>query len=564
IFGAKETTGLQRLLVTVLVSVMAVYIVGGVASVFNLETTGTFSEQVGPLFTSGFAGLLGTVGFVFVSYAGLTKIASVAEEIKDPGRNIPLGMILSIISTTAIYVVGILVMMALMPYQDFQSSLTPVADAAGAALGFLPGDLGVILVVVSAVAAFASTGNAGILAASRYPMAMGRDHLVPEWFARIDPRTNTPVLSIVFTSALMILAILFLDESAIAKVASTFQLLIFMLVNLAVIVMRESKIEFYDPIYSSPFYPWMQVAGIGASLFLLSYIGADALALTVVVIGLSVAWFYFYGLKRVERYGAVFHWFANLGENRYEGLEDELHTILREKGTRDDDNFMEVVTRATVLDFNGGKSWMNVVMEATNEFTHRYPMLDADEMASAFVRSVNNTYALVPQGAMIMNLRLKNVNHSELVIVRSKDGVMIDHDHNELTDKEEMHAFFFIISPEEKSGQHLRIIAELTNHIETDDFAHTWEIAHNEQELKEILLHSDRLLTLWLDSNERTAPLIGRPMRELDIPEDALIALVRRSDDVLIPRGSTILQDGDRITIIGTEDSIQWLYEEYV
>ncbi|MEL6309830.1 MAG: APC family permease, partial [Chloroflexota bacterium] len=96
IFGAKETTGLQRLLVTVLVSVMAVYIVGGVASVFNLETTGTFSEQVGPLFTSGFAGLLGTVGFVFVSYAGLTKIASVAEEIKDPGRNIPLGMILSI------------------------------------------------------------------------------------------------------------------------------------------------------------------------------------------------------------------------------------------------------------------------------------------------------------------------------------------------------------------------------------------------------------------------------------------------------------------------------------
>ncbi|MEL6269854.1 MAG: amino acid permease [Chloroflexota bacterium] len=564
IFGAKETTGLQRVLVIVLVSVMAVYIVGGIANVFG---EGSIASQPGsftPFFTAGIAGLLGTVGFVFVSYAGLTKIASVAEEIKNPGRNIPLGMILSIVSTTIIYVVGVIVMTIVLPIDDFQSSLTPVADAARTTMSWLPGNVGIILIVVSATAAFASTGNAGILAASRYPLAMGRDHLLPGAFASINPRTSTPVFSIVFTAALMIFAILALDESAIAKVASAFQLLIFMLVNLAVIVMRESKIEFYDPIYRTPLYPYMQIAGIGASIFLLSYIGADALGLTVGVMAFTLLWFYLYAYKRVERYGAIFHWFAQLGEKRYEGLEDELHTILREKGLREEDPFSEVITRATVVDLPDNKKWLDVVAEATNLFTHKSPMLDSDRIASDFISSINNTYVLVPQGAVIPNLRLKDVNHTEIVIIRSKSGVLMDHDGNELTDKERIHAFFFVISPEEQAGQHLRIIAELINHIETDDFAHTWAIANDEQEIKEILLHSERLLTLWITPEGRTAPLVNTALRDLRFPEGTLIALIRRNNNVLIPRGSTILEAGDRVTIIGEEEDIQWLFEEYV
>lgn len=564
IFGAKETTRLQRLLVVILVTVMAVFIASGVLSLLGSDTVATGAEQTLPFLTNGMAGLLGTVGFVFVSYAGLTKIASVSEEVVNPGRNIPLGMVLSIISTTAIYVIGIIVMMAVLPFESFAASLTPVADAANVALGWLPGNSGVFLVVVSATAAFASTGNAGILAASRYPLAMGRDHLLPAIFSRISSRTGTPIFSIVFTASIMIFAILALDESAIAKIASTFQLLIFMLVNLAVIVMRESKIEFYDPVYRTPLYPTMQIAGIVASLFLLSYIGADALALTVVVIGATLLWFYFYALKRVERYGAIFHWFARLGENRYQGLEDELHDILREKGVREEDPFMEVVTRATVIEMPADSRWIDVVREATNSFTHKSPMLDADRMATAFMASLSNTYVLLSQGAIIPNLRFKNISHTEVVIIRSKTGVMMDHDSNELTANERIHAFFFVVSPEEKAGQHLRIIAQIINHIEANDFASTWQLARDDHEIKEILLHSERLLTLWLDADGRTSPLIGQSMRDLNFPENTLIALIQRDGDILIPHGSTTLQLGDRITVIGDEQGIQWLFEEYV
>jgi len=562
IFGAKETTSLQRILIIVLVLVMSVYIVGGIFSAIGMEISTARATE--PFFLDGIAGLFGTVGFVFVSYAGLTKIASVSEEVKNPGRNIPLGMTLSIISTTIIYVVGIAIMTIVLDPDQFQASLTPVADAASAALGWLPGDIGVLLVVAAAVAAFASTGNAGILAASRYPLAMGRDRLLPKQFSGVSERTNTPIFSIVITSGIMIFAILLLDESTIAKVASTFQLLIFMLVNLAVIVMRESKIEFYDPVFRTPLYPWMQVAGIFASLFLLSYIGATALALTMVVIGLTTLWYFYYAHKKVVRHGAVFHWFANLGENRYEGLETELHEILREKGVREEDPFSEVVTRAQVIDIHEECSLIDATMRVTRLLTQKYPMLDEDEMVVGFIQSMSKNYTMVEHGATIPNLRLSAVDHTEIIIVRSEQGVLLDHDNDSGTGKVRIHALFYTVSPESSSGQHLRIIAQLINHIETDDFAHTWEIAQNEQEIKEILLHDDRVLTLWIAENTRTQSLIGKAMRDLTLPEGTLVALIRRGDAVLFPRGNTTLEIGDRITIIGEPDDIQWLYEEYV
>jgi len=562
IFGAKETTSLQRILIIVLILVMSVYLVGGIFAAMGMEISTAVSEE--PFLLDGIAGLFGTVGFVFVSYAGLTKIASVSEEVKNPGRNIPLGMTLSIISTTIIYVVGIAIMTVVLDPVQFQTSLTPVADAAGVALGWLPGDIGTLLVVAAAVAAFASTGNAGILAASRYPLAMGRDRLLPNAFSGISERTNTPVFSIVVTSALMIFAILLLDESTIAKVASTFQLIIFMLVNLAVIVMRESKIEFYDPVFRTPLYPWMQIHGIFASLFLLSYIGADALALTMVVISFTIVWYLYYASKKVVRHGAVFHWFANLGERRYEGIETELHEILREKGVREEDPFSEVVTRAQVIDMHEERSIIDISMRVSRLLTQKYPMLDEDELVFNFIQSMNKNYTLTEHGATIPNQRLQAIDHTELIIVRSEKGVLLDHDHDSGTEKIRVNALFFVISPESNSGQHLRIIAQLINHVETDDFVHTWEIAENEQEIKEILLHDERVLTLFILNNTRTSKLIGKEMRNLNLPEGTLVALIRRDDKIIFPRGSTTLEHDDRITIIGEPDDIQWLYEEYV
>ena len=107
---------------------------------------------------------------------------------------------------------------------------------------WLPTRVGVVLVVVAALAAFASMANAGIMAASRFPFAMARDRLLPDALAAIG-RFQTPVVSIVATSAFMALLLVVLDVEKVVKVASTFKLLIFMLVNVSVIVMREKIIS---------------------------------------------------------------------------------------------------------------------------------------------------------------------------------------------------------------------------------------------------------------------------------------------------------------------------------
>ena len=129
VVGAKETSGLQRVLVTVLVGVLVFFVVQGLVAVSGLGA-GEIERQFTPFLPFGTDGLIATVGLVFVSYAGLTKVASVAEEVQDPDRNLPLGMFLSLATATAIYCVGVFIMIAVLDSSELRSDLTPVATAA--------------------------------------------------------------------------------------------------------------------------------------------------------------------------------------------------------------------------------------------------------------------------------------------------------------------------------------------------------------------------------------------------------------------------------------------------
>ncbi|MCK5448518.1 MAG: amino acid permease, partial [Gemmatimonadetes bacterium] len=245
--GAKQSSGLQRFLVIIVLGFLAVFMVQGLFSVAGGESLQTLREtQFSPFFTDGVQGLFATIGLVFISYAGLTKVASISEEVKDPDRNLPLGMLLALLTASAVYVVGVFLMVSVIDADVLHGDLTPVATAGRTFFDWLPGPAALGLVVVPALAGLAAAGNAGILSASRYPLAMARDNLISPRFAKLG-RFQTPTLALLATGALIVLAISTLDVLSVAKLASTFQLLIFALVNLAVIVMRESGIEAYDP-----------------------------------------------------------------------------------------------------------------------------------------------------------------------------------------------------------------------------------------------------------------------------------------------------------------------------
>jgi amino acid transporter len=272
--STKKTSNLQNILVVILIAILGAFIFNGLYNIIfaNNNEIITIKKQFSPFLTNGMEGLVYTTGFVFVSYLGLTQITSVAEEIKNPERNIPLGMLLSLIVTGLIYVLGVFIMVALLNPDQFATDFAPVATTARKLFTWLPGDWGAYLISAAAMAAFASTGNAGLLATSRYPFAMGRDKLLPSIFSKVG-RKGTPTFAILLTTGFIIFFILILSEEGIVKLASTFQLIVFALINFSVIVFRNSAIDAYDPGYRSPFYPYMQIIGIIFSIVLIIYMG---------------------------------------------------------------------------------------------------------------------------------------------------------------------------------------------------------------------------------------------------------------------------------------------------
>lgn len=157
-----------------LLGILLVYIGLGLRVVSPSNFSPFFSKGLGPVFT--------TASFVFISYGGLTKVAALAEETKNPGRNLPLGMFLSIVVTCILYALVIFVTIGVSDPQVLEGTLTPVSDGAEVFGGYILK----VIISVAAFLAFISTANAGIMTASRYPLGMSRDRLMPTVFRKLS------------------------------------------------------------------------------------------------------------------------------------------------------------------------------------------------------------------------------------------------------------------------------------------------------------------------------------------------------------------------------------------
>lgn len=551
-FGAKKSGSFQILLVLGLLALLGYFIGGGLPK-FNLA-------NFAGIYDVGAESLLATAGLVYISYVGVTNVASLSEEVADPERNLPIGVFLALGTAILIYGLGTITMVGLVPPDILAGDLTPVATAARAGLG----EVGALLLSVAALLAFTSVANAGTLSASRYPLAMSRDHLAPRLFQRIG-RLGTPLYAIALSVVAIVAIILLLDPTGIAKLASSFQLLMFALVCLAVIVMRESKLASYDPGYRSPLYPWLQIFGIVSAGVLISEMGVWSLSFTLGLALIGVLWFVYYGRTRVKRTGAIFHVFERLGHARYEGLDHELRGILREKGLREEDRFEEIVSRSLVIDLEEHGEFEEIVTRVSDwmgEQTH----VEARDIERQLLDRTHIGATPVTHGVGLPHLWIDDLEHPEMVLVRSRVGVHIHYTHpltNEETDAE-LKAIFFLFSPDNDPSQHLRMLAQIAERVDEDSFASEWETAVNEQELKEALLHNDRFTSIIVGRDERTSELVNHSLRELSLPEGCLVAMVRRANHVYVPDGGTAIRTGDSLTFIGDEAGIRELQDRYL
>ena len=285
VFGLKKVEKTQLFIVSVsIISLIVIIILG-----FNSFDT----KLTEPVFSDGSNGFIAGVAFLYISYAGVTKIAAIAGEIKNPAKNLPLTMIISLFLITTIYCMVALALVGNVEASILATDIKPIhtlfQTIGGDTFGLIAGVVGVLTLM--------SMANSGVLASSRFPFAMSKDGLLPSYLAGINSRFMTPASAILTTSILIALAIIFLDVVKIAKLASAFKVLMFIFNELTVIVLRETNAQWYKPTFKSPLYPYVQIFGILSGIVLLAFLGVMPVVSVLGVVVLGFLIFLVYGSK---------------------------------------------------------------------------------------------------------------------------------------------------------------------------------------------------------------------------------------------------------------------------
>lgn len=365
--GIKESGLVQASLVTVVFAVLVLFIGGG--------ATFVESDLYHPFFAGGIDGLLSTAALVFVSYAGVTKVASLAEEVANPARFLPVAIISSLLVMMFVYPAVTYVMVGVTPAETMSGDLTPLATASGE---IFPTWLTNVVAIVG-VLALASMTNAGLLTSSRYPFAMARRRLAPSIFASVGRRSGIPTVSILVTGLLLLGLVAFLPVLELAKLASAFQLLVLAMINMAYLAFRSSRLWWYQPKFQAPGYPLVPVLGTAACLLLITQLGLDAILGAVVIIVGGVIWYQSYGRSRALKENAFRESVRQQGMTRLldrtgEALADESRRVVVVSDGKDPTSWMMRIGQSV----NGSESGSAVVPVISSNAASKAEIAESD------------------------------------------------------------------------------------------------------------------------------------------------------------------------------------------
>ena len=477
IIGIKEAGRCQVGLVAGLLVLMVLYVVRGLPSV-DINNFSPFSPN-------GLAGVFSTTGLVFVSYGGLLKVASVAEEVKEPGRVIPLGMIVSLLVVSILYALVVFVTSGVLGSAELDYSLTPISDGAAVFMG----TGGRIALSLAAVLAFVSTANAGIMAASRYPVALSRDGLLPGVLGNINDRFKTPHVAVLVTGLFIIMA-LFLKLEVLVKAASSVLILTFVFSCLSVIIMRESHLRNYQPRFRCPFYPWIQIVGVTGFTFLLLEMGTETfLACSVLVAG-GLFLYWFYGRIRTNREYALLHLIERVTARELVtgSLENELKEIIRERDNIIKDRFDHITEECTVLDIESSLSvekFFKLVADSISTSDIGRDILPPVLFESLLRREKEGSTVLAP-GLAIPHVVMPGEHMFDILLARCREGICFT------GDQPPVHAVFVLIGTRDERNFHLRVLSAIAQLALEPHFERKWMQAKGIEALRDIVLLGER------------------------------------------------------------------------
>jgi len=473
--SVKSAGRLQIILVFALLAILAAYVLRGIGAVEP--------QRYVPFMPYGWQSVFAVTGMVFVSFGGLTKVAAIAEEVRHPGRNLPLGMFLAFGTVTVAYVVVVLVTVGTVDGERLSGSLAPITLGAESTMG----RAGALVVALGGFLAFATTANAGILSASRSPMAMSRDGLLPGVFSKTNRRFGTPDVAIGLTAGFMILVIAFLSVEDLVKTASTMKILMFALTNLAVIVMRTSGIEGYRPSFRAPWLPWLQIAANVVYAFLIVEMGLVPLLLTGGFTLVAALWYLGYVQRRIDRESAIVYLVKRMTSKaiRRTGLEDELRRISIERDGVEFDRFDRLVQECVILDVEESMSAREFFRHVASELAPRLPM-DHQSLYERFLARERESSTVIEPGLAIPHVVVDGEHVFDILLARCKGGVVFSELH------EPVKTAFVLVGSADERNYHLRALMIIAHILQEPAFRQRWLKARTVEQLRDIILLSSR------------------------------------------------------------------------
>ncbi len=332
-----------------------------------------------------------SAALVFVAYAGIIKVGAIGGEVKNPQKNLPHGILLSLLLVTILYCAVTFVMMASVDgtwwlTEDGQAREDPVfafVDAvASTKVGLAMATLAVLTMISGALS--------GVLAASRFLFAIARDNLLPQPLEDINIKFETPHWAIIITSIAMAICILTLPVKDVAKLASGFQIMVIIALNFSVIILRNARFEhdWYHPEFKSPLYPWMQIFGIISGGFLVFIMGEKAIygGLAAIVIGVST--YYIYGKKHYKMTTTPFQTFSQMLSNSTPSESKLRHAAFHaaDLGESNHLTLKEFISALKALNFEFSNDEYRDIFHKADTFANGF--IDIDEFLEMFENNI--------------------------------------------------------------------------------------------------------------------------------------------------------------------------------
>ncbi|WMJ74197.1 amino acid permease [Cytophagaceae bacterium ABcell3] len=534
LIGVQQTATTEKIMVAVLLLLLVYFVTAGFTEIL---TTGiSFKEQVEPIFPFGFMGFISAVALISVSYGGFQQVASISEEIKEPSKAIPKGMIWGLVISTFFYVTGTAIMVLLISPEALRDDNTPVATVAEL-IRRLP--LPILGVVIAALAAFASTGNAAILSAARYPLALARDNLIWSEFGRLDKK-GVPRLAVIFTGLALTLLVVAFDVENLAKYGSVFLLLAFTGLSVAVIVFRESKLKEYRPGYKSPLYPWIQILGIFIYLALIGLSGVDALAFIFFVVALSVGWYFGKGRKRVRVSGAIYNLFGRLARH----VSQESHADVTSVPVFND--LSGLVKRAIVLSHVKDEGYTEVTEHIAKVLKDRIGG-GVEELTRSIRQESESWSSPLTDDIAVSSILLEDIEQPEMIILKGKI----------VLNGKSFSGLIVMVDDKEAPERFWSYLSSLSDIIRQPEFSNKWRKASKPEEIKEALIQDIRTISFTVGDETHTASMVGKDIGKLGLPEGSRIMTIQRDGRQFVPKEGHKLEKNDKISIIAEKDALE-------